>query len=127
MKREPTSVVLSLLLVLLTGCDPSGTHMYSGVYLQSDAIALRSAQEDWHTKGCPLRYDFRTVVDPTNDFFVFTNSVVFSNKVHHCCFGARRSEWPRGLLAITDDGVLVWIRDSDGQVTVAPDVKGVNK
>jgi hypothetical protein len=57
--------------------------------------------------------------------FVFTNVVTSTNVIFHCRFAARRPSWPAGVLAITDEGILVWVRDKDGKVTVSPEKYGV--
>jgi hypothetical protein len=103
------------------------TKTYSGVYLFSAAVDLRYAQGQWQTNGQPSKFDLYKIIGPTNLFFIYTNTVTTSNSVYHCLFGARRLNWPPGVLAVTDIGIILWIRDRDGNVTIEPESHGVER
>ena len=96
-----------------------------GYDFKSSAISLREAQDYWLSHGRPLDFKLSEVVGPTNDFFVFTNVVKTTNGVLHCHFGARQVGWPPGVLAITDEGPLIFVRERDSAVIVAPEENGV--
>jgi hypothetical protein len=103
----------------LVGCKDT----YPGVYLSGSAEALREAQEHWKTNA--QLSDLDEARDRANDIFVYTNTVTTSNTVYHCLFGTRDPDWPAGVLAVTDDGIILWVRDRDGNVTVSPVDHGV--
>jgi hypothetical protein len=65
------------------------------------------------------------VLGPADTFFVFANMVKTTNGVLHCRFGARRPAWPPGVLAITDEGLVIFIRERDGEVIFSPQDNGV--
>jgi hypothetical protein len=108
---------------LLASCSNAGK--YPGVYFRTEAMNLKWAEEYWVSQGRPADFDPGKLLGPTNVFFVFTNEVTITNTLFHCRFGVRESEWPAGVLAVTDGGIIVWIRDRDGKVIVSPEINGV--
>lgn len=111
-----------LLFMTMTGCEPD--EQYHARILGG---RLRGLYLDWSKKGRPE--DFVTTnyfynVGSSNQYFWFTNTVTVQNNQLHCRFAIRdprRFQGP-GLLAITDEGVLLWVGD-DGKVVLAPDTK----
>ena len=81
-------------------------------------------QERWVRLGQPLVTNISDWIGPTNDYFVYTNTITITNHVFHGCFSSRRPDWP-GVMAVTEDGIIVWIRDKDGKVTIDPQKHGV--
>ena len=65
---------------------------------------------------------------PADNFFIDTNVITTTNGVLHCRFGARDGAWPPGLgvLAITDEGLTVFIARTNGKVTISPEEYGVD-
>lgn len=98
---------------------------YPPKYLHTADVTLRYLEEYWTTNGRPSNFDVSQVVGPAGMYFVFTNTITISNAVYHCCFAARLPEWPAGVLAITENGVTVWIRDRDGKITISPGEYGI--
>jgi len=62
----------------------------------------------------------------TPDYFVYTNTIDADGTQYQCRFGAWNRSLPSGVLTITDEGVILWIRNSDGLVTVSPEKKGID-
>lgn len=60
------------------------------------------------------------------DYIVFTNRLMVAGHPYHCRFGVRPGIgiMPPGVLAITDEGVVVFIADQDGRVIVSPGKHG---
>ena len=96
-----------------------------GYDFKSSAIALREAQGYWLSHDRPPGFQPSSVAGTPDEFFVYTNIVKNTNGVLHCRFGARRPGWPLGVLAITDEGPLIFIRERDSAVIVAPEENGV--
>jgi hypothetical protein len=71
--------------------------------------------------------DVASLVQPVagQQWFMVTNSPVLDGVAYHRRFGTRKDFWPSGVMAITDQGVVLWIRDGDGRVTASPEVKGI--
>jgi hypothetical protein len=111
-------------LLLLTACP---SKRFPGSYLFTTAEALRYVYQRWVSEGKPPDFDMARFVQPRGEFFPYTNTVTFNGAPHSCRFGSRRPGFPKGVLAITEDGVVVWIRDSDGEVTLKPDDIGIDR
>jgi hypothetical protein len=87
----------------------------------------------WIDAGRPLHYDPRLAIENSSvgSYCEFTNTVAFGGKTYRCRFAFRPDKpvlvtyMPPGTLAITDEGVLLWIRERDGRVFVSPDLTGI--
>src|SRR5271156_735206 len=115
-------ILVASCLSVLVGCRRSPT--YPSYDFRVDAACLTLAQRGWISDGRPDT-DVSAYVRPTDVYFVFTNTVYTTNAAFHCHFGAHRPSWPNGVLAGTDEGVVVWIRSRDGAVIVSPELNGV--
>jgi hypothetical protein len=114
------AIFISLTL-LACGC---GNHHPSSEF-RGAAVALQTARDYWLNHGSPTDFQPGEVVGPSNQFFVYTNTVRTTNAVLHCRFGSRGYGWPPGILAITDEGLVIWIA-KDGKVTISPEKNGVD-
>ena len=112
------TICLALSMCGCTKRDP-------GSDFATSAFALRYAQDYWVSHSRPSGFQLGEVIGPPADFFVFTNMVKTTNGVLHCRFGAREPGWPPGVLAITDEKLLIFIRERDGKVIVSPEENGV--
>lgn len=88
---------------------------------KSDGNILRYARDYWVNNGRPANFQLEEILGPPSDFFVFTNIVITTNGVFHCRFGVHRRFWPPGVLAITDEGQLIFVCSTNGEVTISPD------
>lgn len=114
--------ILLGILLLSSGCRRE----WPGVYLRGQAIGLELAREDWIRLGRPTSFDpLKEGFYPTNTCFVYTNTVVISNKIARCCFASRDPKWPPGTLAITDEGVTLWIYSDGRKIIISPEESGV--
>ncbi|MGA3269188.1 MAG: hypothetical protein ABSE16_20525 [Verrucomicrobiota bacterium] len=118
------SVKLTIVICLamgVCGCakrDP-------GYNFKPVAFGLKDVQDYWISHGRPLEFRPSEVSGNPGEIFVFTNIVKTTNGVLHCRFGARRLGWPPGVLAITDEGFVIFIRERDGRVIFSPEDNGV--
>jgi hypothetical protein len=107
-----------------------GSHHYEGVYVKSPADALRNFHRLWVEGGRQADYDpaqsLRQPVRRPFKYFTYTNTVRFEGEVHTCRFGHRLPRLSSGVLAITEEGVVVWVSSATGKVTVSPDVNGID-
>src|ERR1700722_3938928 len=118
------SVLISLTLLFLLGCNRHRSEMFS-----NGVLDLKLTYGDWVNHGRPKNYDLASFIQPqgTNlTLFNFTNQVSASYKTSQCLFGARNTAWPKGTRAIADDGTILWIRDRDQKVTLSPERRGVS-
>ena len=90
-----------------------------------DALALKYVREDWISKGRPPGYNITNYVGPVKEFLNYTNTITITNKAFHCVFACHRSVGPKGILAITEEGITLWLSDGDGKVTISPEINGV--
>ena len=86
---------------------------------------LKETQERWVKLGRPVVTNVVDWIGPADDFFVYTNEITITNHVFRCCFSSRRPDWPPGVMAVTEEGIIVWIRERDGNITVDPQKHGV--
>ncbi len=116
--------VALLLLAAQAGCERG----YRGVYFRGEADLLWQIHAEWDKRGRPDDFDIPAEyrLGAGMGFFVFTNQVTVSNKVYHCRFGARQNYWPPGTLAVTDEGVVLWIRSRGGSIIVSPEREDVD-
>jgi hypothetical protein len=124
-KRSHIVWPMVLLGVLMSSCSQSSQGHYPSSYLVGCATILESLREEWTNQNKPPGFDVSQFSKPRGTYFNFTNAVSAGGRSYKCMFGARQKDWPPGVLAITDDGVILWIRDRDGQVTLAPEVNGI--
>ena len=123
MKRSCIVGLLLLLPVLLLSC--SQRH-FPGSYLRTQVSVLESYREEWIKQNRSSTFDVSHFAGPQGACFAFTNTVSFRGRPYKCLFGARRADWPPGVLAITEDGFILWIHDQGGEVTFAPEMNGVD-
>ena len=119
----PSIAPLLLLGAMLVGCGRANRHDFA-----SRAAILTVYQEWWAEKGRPAAIkleDYGGPGGPNESLFVYTNTIVSSGHRYQCLFGARATYWPRGVLAISDQGQTLWIRERDGKVTLSPEKYGV--
>ncbi len=127
--RERPGRLTLLLALLMTACN----HHYPAVF-EGTSDGLREIRDAWLRSGRSQDFslsgwgDGRNMEFGTNMFFIYTNTISITGAVHRCCFAARRRDrdWPKGALAITESGLVVWIRDRDGKVFIAPDSLGAD-
>jgi hypothetical protein len=112
-----------LLSVLLSSC--SRRHFPSS-YIIVPATVLESHREEWIKQNRSPAYDVSRFAKPLGTYFNFTNTVSAGGRDYKCLFGARREDWPPGILAITEDGIILWVGDQDGKVALSPEVNGVD-
>ena len=115
----------TMVTIGLTLCVCSCAKRDPGSDFTTSAFALKYAQDYWLSHGRPPGFQLSEVIGPPDDFFVFTNTVKTTNGVLHCRFGSRSPGWPPGVLAITDEKLLVFIRERDGKVIFSPEINGV--
>ena len=122
-KSLTVSVLIALVGVGLIGCTEKESH--EPVVMM--AAGLDTVKENWVKQGCPKDFQpsnaFHSSVER---FYVFTNEISVAGKFYHCRFAVRSQliHTP-GAMAITDEGVLLWIRDKDGKVTISPEKNGI--
>jgi hypothetical protein len=122
MKRTSIVGLMSLFAVLFCCCSHKS---YPSSYLIGAATILEGFREEWLNLNRPPDYDISRFTKPPGNFFNFTNTISTGGRQYKCLFGAREKDWPQGVLVITEDGIILWIRDRDGQVTLAPEVNGI--
>jgi len=120
--------VVLFLVAAVVGCEPT-----ERTHARTLGGQLRYLYQQWSKEGRPASFqltNYITSISDTNStpdrFIVFTNTVSTEGSVYHCRFAVRSSPggrfWKPGVLAISDEGVLLWIAD-DGKIVVAPDTK----
>jgi len=114
-----------MLTISLALCMCSCAKRDPGSDFAESAFALRYAQDYWVSHGRPRGFQLSEIIGPPGTFFVFTNMVNTTNGALHCRFGARWPGWPPGVLAITDEKLLIFIRERDGKVIFSPEINGV--
>jgi hypothetical protein len=103
------------------------TTKYDGYYFNDAAVELKYVQQYWITNGRPASIDLANVPWADGSLIDFTNVISLSNQVYHCRFASCRRGPPFGLMAVSDDGITLWINAKDGKVTVAPETNGVDR
>jgi hypothetical protein len=115
-----------MLAICLTLCACGcGDHHPSSEF-NTSAFALREDYGYWRSHGRPADFQPSQVAGNANEFFVYTNVFKTTNAVFHCRFGSRRPGWPPGVLAITDEGEVIFVCSTNGKVTISPDEYGVD-
>ena len=116
-RRRSYCSIVTILCLLVLGCEDSDTTQ--AIYI---GPALRSIYKFWVRDGRPEPPDFsRYVTSTTTSFFYYTNVVKFGTNTLHCRFAGKSANFRRnGILAITDEQLLVWIpKDDRGQIIVS--------
>jgi hypothetical protein len=117
-------IIIICLTLFVCGC---GDHHPASEFTTS-AFALHEDYDYWLSHGRPTDFQpYPVTGTTTNDVFVYTNIIKTKSAVFHCRIGARRPTWwPAGILAITDEGLVIFIGDKDGKVTISPETNGVD-
>ncbi|HTV40836.1 MAG TPA: hypothetical protein VMF08_09685 [Candidatus Sulfotelmatobacter sp.] len=115
------AVFIACLALCLIGCAKYAP----GHNFTTAAITLKEDYDYWLSHGRPVGFQPSEIGGLPEEYFVFTNAVKTTRGVLHCRFGCRLIGWPAGVLAITDDRVVIFIRQRDGKVIFSPEVNGV--
>lgn len=109
--------VLSALSLFLVGCVDSDSR--EAAFLGTDLHTLYRA---WVRDGRPEPVDTSKYISSNaRGYFAHTNVVDLGSNVFRCRFAARSANFRRqGILAITDEQVLLWLSD-DGNIVVSPE------
>ncbi len=90
------------------------------------AGVLRDVYSAWVEGGRSKDFSPAGLVGGTfSNVFLYINPVTVQGTNYQCRFGLEMPYGPPGVLAITDDGTVVWIRARDKQVTVSPQTKTI--
>lgn len=103
--------------LLSSGCVQSDTK--EALSLAAD---LRALYGSWAKDGRPEQPNVNAYIHSNRrQFFIYTNVVRVETNYFHCRFGARSQNLQRkGVLAICDEQVMLWIPDESGEVIVDP-------
>jgi hypothetical protein len=116
--RSTFMCVTTLICLMNCGCQP---RLDGGEAFSMAASALRDVRAAWLERGRTNDFVSSGIVGGMFSNVVFyTNSIKVDGRKYQCRFGVREDYWPPGVLAITDEGEIVWIRDRDGKATLAP-------
>ena len=126
-KGKFTSFLLfiTLLNLGLMGC----TKTESSEPIGNVAAGLDIIRKIWVKQGHPNNFDPTNLVrSSVEHFYTFTNEISVGGKDYHCRF-AGRSELIHtpGAMAITDDGIVLWVYDKDGKAIVSPEKNGIER
>jgi hypothetical protein len=105
----------------LTGCQSDDV-----THARALSPNLRILYDAWRKEGRPAAFAIDRYLSPSRDnYFVFTNSVAVAGSTYHCRFAVRSpSRFSRpGVLAITDEQVILWIGDSPNDLIASPETK----
>ena len=85
---------------------------------------LKTLYMQWSQDGRPMPPNTgKYIRSNLRHFFNYTNTINAGTNVFHCRFGATSEQFRRhGILAITDEHVLIWIGE-DKKVVVSPESK----
>jgi hypothetical protein len=89
------------------------------------AVTLREDYDYWLSHGRPAGFQPSEVGGLPEEYFVYTNIVTTARGALHCQFGCRVPGWPPGVLAITGERQVIFIRQRDGKVIFSPEENGV--
>jgi hypothetical protein len=117
------NILVIWLALSLSGCVRR--NVAPGYEFKAGAIGLREARDYWTSHGRPSGFQPSEAVGPAYKYFTFTNVVRSARGILYCRFGTRETDWPPGVLAITDDGLVIFLRQRDGKVFFSPEVDGV--
>jgi len=109
--------------------DPEGATTLEGAkYLSMPASCLIDVRQAWIDRGRPESFKPNKVIGGTfGNVFFYTNKVQVGGMIYQCRFGVSDNVWPPGILAITDEGIVLWIRQRDGKVTVSPEKNWIER
>jgi hypothetical protein len=115
--------LIATVSILMVGCEVKENHEII-VEMASD---LQIASDIWVKNGRPKDFDpSSTLKSSTEQLYVFTNGVQAAGNYYHCHFAIKSSRIEeQGFMTISDDGMLLWIRDSDGKAIVSPEKNGI--
>lgn len=120
------AVVTSFLVLGCMGCKPKQPEFIGIKYLGGPADVLRFVRREWIQQGRPQHFEPAKIVTGSfSDVFFYTNIVQVDGKAYQCRFGLDRGIFPAGLLVISDDETILWIRHRDGKVIVDPEKKSL--
>jgi hypothetical protein len=90
-------------------------------------VGLQTVNEYWIKHGKPKDFEPSNVMNSSwEHYYILTNVVNVAGKPYHCRFAVRsKLVHIPGAMAITDEGVILWIRDKDGKVVVSPQKNGI--
>ena len=93
------------------------------------ASDLQLANDIWVNNGKPEQFDPSTTLKSSSEtLFIFTNKVEASGSFYNCRFAIRSLRIKdKGIMAIADDRVILWIQESDGKVILSPEKNGIVK
>ena len=118
-KKFNALVAVTVFCLAMIGCERSDTK-----HARALAPTLRHLYQSWASDGRPESVDTAKYITSSSDIYTaFTNVVTVASNVYHCRFGVRspnRFSTP-GVLAITDEGVILWVGEKAGDVIVAPE------
>lgn len=114
--------ILVCLIFFACGC---GDHHPSSEF-KSSALVLRTDRDYWLSHGRPADFQPSQIAGTPENVFIYTNVINITNTIFRCRFGSRTPGWPPGLLAITDEGQVIFINEKASKVTIAPDENGVD-
>lgn len=88
---------------------------------------LKWVYKEWQKDGHPSNFEptnYLYNVGTTNQYYIFTKPLFANGVLYHCRFAIRDPNRFRrsGILAITDEGAILWVGD-DGKINVAQDTK----
>ena len=87
------------------------------------AMNLKLLLYMWTKQGLPKVFDIHDNIGFPNDrtYFDYTNIIKVKSTIYHCRFGARADDLPPGILAISDQGIILWISDTYSNVVISPE------
>lgn len=121
--RELASFLIALICFSQAGCARRESH--DAIVMM--AVGLETVNENWEKKGRPNNFEPNSAFQSSVEhFYLFTNEIKVAETRYHCRFAVRSKliQTP-GAMAITDEGVLLWIHDKDGEVIVSPEKNGI--
>jgi hypothetical protein len=108
--------------ILLTGCyDPVAVS--KTVALKTMVSQLQDAYKLWLAHNMSDQYIIDNIVNYNNVAYslnIYTNQVLSDGKVYHCRFAVRTMSLHGGMLARTDEGAILWIKDNSTNATRLP-------
>jgi hypothetical protein len=123
MKRKSFVLMAAFIFSLILGCAEKESHEQV-VYV---VVGLETIRDNWVKNGSqkdfvPTNY----ASSSTERYFKFTNIISVDEKIYRCRFAAKsRLLHTTGTMAITDDGIILWIYDKDSRVVISPQINGI--
>ena len=111
--KKATFVTILIVIIAIAEIRNCIRHSYGDELIAPNA-GLRVIYMQWLAAGRPARWDIKGLIeDEYNRYFDYTNVFVVDHGVCHCRFGCEAPNVPTGILAITDEGRVIWIRQRD--------------